>query len=231
MPYKPGPNQGNETAQQAPKHQGGVSLRTEKKIYEMAPAGQQPAVLAEITAIQVEEEVRTGKNKGQKRMSDKIVLSFELAAQYVDPENQFCGKRVIITRDAYATFNDPKNTLVKLCLSWANKKSFTESEMKEWAGYLSAPMFLPDGSRNPESLVGSPCELLIVHGVGQVSGRPYAAIETVMPPRTDASGNLLSEYNLTISEDYTPYHERIANAERMRSERQAQQKDEFKGQF
>lgn len=211
----------------------GISLNKEKIVFERAPEGQQPAVLAEITQIQVEEDEkdRKGNFTGKKRMVDKILLSFELAATYQDPKNDYYGKRIIQTKDFYPGFSNPKQGLVKMCLTWANKKSFTDAEMAEWASYLEAPMFFPDGSRNPASLVGSPCTLLIVHGTSKI-GRDYAAIETVMSPGPGYE-------NLKISDDYTPYAERMANAERRRQERQSKeqeqgkprQKDEFKGQF
>jgi len=164
-------------------------------------------------------------------MSDKVVFSFELEATYQDPESEFFGRRVIITMDTYPTFSDPKQKLYKVCLSWANKKSFSKEEEQMWIGYLTAPMFLEDGRRNPESLVGSPCTLQIVHGISKSTGREYAAIETVMSP-------LPGKENLVISTDYTPYEDRMRQIEERRAARdnrqsqpQSREKDEFKGQF
>jgi hypothetical protein len=215
----------------------GIKLNTEKRVFELAPAGQQPAVLAEITLTQVLEPIfKDRKRTDESHMVDKVILSFQLAATYQDSENEFYGRRIIITTDAYPQFSDPKHKLVKICLSWANKKSFTAEEMQQWASYLQAPMFLSDGARNPESLVGSPCTLHIVHGVGKTSGRDYAAIETVMSPTPGFE-------SLTISDDYTPYAERMRQIEERRQQResdqaqkqgdqsQPRQKDEFRGQF
>jgi len=229
----PGASQPNTTANPTP--QEGVRLNTEKKVFELAPAGMQPAVLAEIVMIQVEEPVFEKRKKTDKtHVVDKILLCFELAATYQDSKNEFFGKRVIISTDTYPSFSDPKHKLMKLCLSWANKKSFTDAEKAEWADAIQAPSFLPDGKRNPASLVGAACTLHIVHGVGKASGRDYAAIENIMSPSPGYE-------NLTISADYTPYAERQRQIELRRQEREAQQqsgqshqstqKDEFRGQF
>jgi len=232
MPLPSGSSQGKQQAQQSSK---GITLNTEKRLFEKAPAGHQPAVLAEISAIQVEEPIRdrAGRPTDKMKMSDKVVFSFELEATYQDPESEFFGRRVIITMDTYPTFSDPKQKLYKkICLSWANKNSFSREEEQMWIGYLTAPMFLEDGRRNPDSLVGSPCTLQIVHGVGKASGREYAAIETVMSP-------LPGKENLAISSDYTPYEDRMRQIEERRAARdnrqsqpaQSREKDEFKGQF
>jgi len=230
MPLPSGPSQGKQQAQPSSGSKG-IVLNTEKRIFEKAPAGHQPAVLAEISAIQVEEPIRdrAGKPTDKMKMSDKVVFSFELEATYQDPESEFFGRRVIITMDTYPTFSDPKQKLYKVCLSWANKKSFSKEEEQMWIGYLTAPMFLEDGRRNPDSLVGSPCTLQIVHGIGKASGREYAAIETVMSP-------LSGKENLAISADYTPYEDRMRQIEERRAARdkqpaQSREKDEFKGQF
>ena len=230
MPLPSGPSQGKQQAQSSQK---GIVLNTEKRIFERAPAGHQPAVLAEISAIQVEEPIRdrAGRPTDKMKMSDKVILSFELEATYQDPESEFFGRRVIITMDAYPTFSNPKQKLYKVCLSWANKKSFSKEEEQMWIGYLTAPMFLENGQRNPDSLVGSPCTLQVIHGTNATTGRDYAAIETVMSP-------LPGKENLAISADYTPYEDRMRQIEERRAARDNRQsqpapreKDEFKGQF
>ena len=230
MPLPSGPKQGQSQAQQSSRR---ITLNTEKRLFEKAPAGHQPAILAEINMIQVEEPIRdrAGRPTDKMKMSDKVVFSFELEATYQDSESEFFGRRVIITMDTYPTFSDPKQKLYKICLSWANKKSFSKEEEQMWIGYLTAPMFLEDGSRNPDSLVGSPCTLQIVHGIGKASGREYAAIETVMSP-------LPGKESLQISADYTPYEDRMRQIEERRAARDNRQsqpapreKDEFKGQF
>src|SRR3990172_1744889 len=229
MPLPSGPSQGKQQAQSS--QSKGITLNTERRIFEKAPAGHQPAVLAEINMVQVEEPVRdrAGRPTDKMKMLDKVVFSFELEATYQDPESEFFGRRVIITMDTYPTFSDPKQKLYKICLSWTNKKSFSKEEEQMWIGYLTAPMFLEDGRRNPDSLLGSPCTLQIVHGIGKASGREYAAIETVMSP-------LSGKENLAISADYTPYEDRMRQIEERRAARdkqpaQSSEKDEFKGQF
>jgi len=229
MPLPSGPSQGKQQAQSS--QSKGITLNTERRIFERAPAGHQPAVLAEINMIQVEEPVRdrAGRPTDKMKMSDKVILSFELEATYQDPESEFFGRRVIITMDTYPTFSNPKQKLYKVCLSWANKKSFSKEEEQMWVGYLTAPMFLENGQRNPDSLVGSPCTLQVIHGTNMTTGRDYAAIETVMSP-------LPGKESLVISADYTPYEDRMRQIEERRAARDNRQsqpveKDEFKGQF
>lgn len=230
----PLPGQGQnptQTAQGAPanpnmpREKSGVTLNTQDN-FELPPAGLNPAVLAEITFFEVEEEKKDKDNRptGQKHMVTKIMMSFELEAIY-QKDGPFKGKRCIIKQDYYTSFK--KGTkLYKVALKWANKSSFTKEEAAQWQSYIEE-----------KKLIGANCVLNVIHHTSKAN-RTSAWIgsngEDVMaPPATQ---------NLTVSPDYTPYFQRLEQGQRMREEnaarqqqsggqQQSRQKDEFNGQF
>lgn len=220
MPLPGQQNNPTQTAQGAPanndpsrpREKSGVSLNTQDN-FELPPAGLNPAVLAEITFFEVEEEKKDRNNRptGQKHMVTKIMMSFELEARYQN-EGPFQGKRCIIKQDYYTSFK--KGTkLYKVCLKWANRSEFSKQEAEQWQQYIES-----------KALVGANCVLNVIHHTSK-AGRTSAWIgsngEDVMAPPAGQ--------NLTVSPDYTPYFQRLEQGQRMREEN-AQRQQQSSGQ-
>lgn len=206
-----------------------VTLDTKpSKIFELAPVGLQPAVLAEIVSIEVDEPERDKNNNviEPKRMKpvQKLVFNFELEATYQDPENEFYGKRCIVTQDYYPAFrisgrNKPTK-LVKVCAKWVGTTidQFKQNDFDEWEQAISAAV-----DTDPKSLtglIGVTCTLSIVHATSKRTGFDYACIGT---NGEDVSPPLAGKEKLSISPDYTSYWERQAFFARKKAEREQQQ--------
>lgn len=227
LPGKSNPTgQAEETPTLGPRKPAAkVTLDTKpSKIFELPPAGLQPAVLAEIVSIEVDEPERDKNNNVilPERMKpvQKLVFNFELEATYTDPEGDFYGKRCIVTQDYYPAFRVSRNKptkLVKVSQKWAGSQKFSADDLAEWEQAISAAV--DADSRSGAGLLGATCTLNIVHATSK-KGFDYACIgsngEDVSPP-------LGGKEKLPISADYTPYWERQAFFAKRKAEREAQQ--------
>lgn len=202
-----------------------VSLETKpSKVFELAPGGLQPAVLVEIVSIEVDEAERDKNNNiiepVRMKPVQKLVFNFELEATYQDPQNEFYGKRCIVTQDYYPAFRISRNKptkLVKVCQKWAGSQKFTQEDLDEWGQAITAAV--DADPRSGSGLIGATCTLNIVHATSK-KGFDYACIgstgEDVSPP-------LAGKEKLGISSEYTPYWQRQEYFARRRAEREQQQ--------
>lgn len=168
--------------------------------YVLPPAGVQPAVLAEVTFITEPDyewidgrkHAKMDKKTGQQAMAEKCILSFELAAKMED------GRRFIITRDFYASIS-PTNGFGKFIASWSGRgDKLNKEQIQEWMSLLNLEGKVKERNVN--------CVLTVVHKTATQSGREYARIDGIAPPMDGIP-------RLTVSDDYTPYNERMRNAE------------------
>jgi hypothetical protein len=121
------------------------------------------------------------------------------------------------------TKNKPTK-LVKIMLKWMGAAKFSDEQMTEIESYISDAIDQPANSG--KGLLGATCTLNIVH-VTTTKGFDMAVVGS---SGEDISPALPGKENLKLSADYTPYWERVANAERMKAERAAKSKDSGQSQ-
>lgn len=228
LPGKASPSQASQApkqqdSQSGPRRPGGkVTLDTKPgKVFELAPVGLQPAVLAEIVAVIQQEPEKDRNNKIIEpvvlRDVTKLIFNWELEATYQDREGEWYGKRCIVTQEYYPAFRITRNKptkLVEMCEKWAGVKDFSPSDLAEWEQAITAA--IDQDCRSGAGLLGATCTLNIVHATSK-NGFDYASIGS---SGKDVSPPLAGKEKLPLSADYTPYWERRANFEKRKAERE-----------
>lgn len=175
--------------------------------YSPAPAGKQPAILAEIAW-----ELVANRFEEQKEPELKMFWCFQLEA--TDKE----GEPYIMDLELYPNIS-AKNAVGKLCRSWsASPQELTQEQMNQWRCAVMGKLISRDSVGNPvldekgivqiqqfnsveefldnydpdPPLVGLTAVVEIEHRESSKSGRTYARIVNIFPnAKLDAVGNVV----------------------------------------
>ena len=177
----------------------------QSKGFEPAPAGRQPAILAEIAWEMVEDRFE---GRGEQL---KMFWCFQLQAE--DPN----GERYILDLELYPTIS-AKNAVGKFCRSWsASPTELTDDQINQWRIAVMGSLIERDAVGNPviddkgsvvtklfetfegfhdnvdpdPPLVGLTAIINVEHKEA-ASGRTYARITGIFPNgKVDAVGNII----------------------------------------
>jgi len=173
-----------------------------------APAGRQPAVLAEVSFAMVENKFE---NKGEEL---KMFWSFQLEA--VNGE----GERYVLDVENYPNIT-PTNKVGKLCRSWSGRtEALTQDQVNQWIAHFMGKLVKRDAEGNiltddkghavtedfdtladflaaidPDPpAVGMACILDVVHKESATTKRDYALVNNIFPnAQVDSLGNIVRD--------------------------------------
>ena len=107
---------------------------------------------------------------GEMSYQHKCLLVFELEETIADEASEYFGKRLLYHLEVTLSLNE-KAKLRGYLESWRGKE-FTPKELQE--GF------------DLEKLLSVQCTLNIIHKTAKSSGRPYAAVSSILPALKDA---------------------------------------------